>query len=308
MMGPVWHRARRNEADNGEALQSDVMRFTAILALCLMAIFALVQSIPLHPGQKRTEPQNAATTLPGGPTTLAPEASESLPSGTTSSAEVTAAEPVLAAGRPLAPKPAEPRAIIPLPRRPPEVPHVSPESTDQRGSASIHEPRMVGAKSPTATPAAAQTERRVGVVESLAAPPQPEPVTLMEVAKVAEQQGLSLRFSSDDALLALVAQRRVQVYAWVADATWQLVSERGELRFASSAKPGRFHQMTLDTVPGVLVRAFGRAVPARLADAARWGVVLPLAIGRQVKALVNRHAKGTLVIQADGRVRLQGAG
>lgn len=125
---------------------------------------------------------------------------------------------------------------------------------------------------------------------------------------MAEQQGLSLRFSSDDALLALVAQRRVQVYAWVADATWQLVSERGELRFASSAKPGRFHQMTLDTVPGVLVRAFGRAVPARLADAARWGVVLPLAIGRQVKALVNRHAKGTLVIQADGRVRLQGAG
>ncbi len=44
-----------------EALQTDVMRFMAILGFCLMAIFALVQSLPVgladarpkleHPGQ-----------------------------------------------------------------------------------------------------------------------------------------------------------------------------------------------------------------------------------------------------------------
>jgi hypothetical protein len=41
----------RGEADAGGAadLQTDVMRFMAILALCLVAIFALVQSIPLIP-------------------------------------------------------------------------------------------------------------------------------------------------------------------------------------------------------------------------------------------------------------------
>ena len=35
------------QSDDIEALQSDVMRFLAILAICLMVIFALVQAIPL---------------------------------------------------------------------------------------------------------------------------------------------------------------------------------------------------------------------------------------------------------------------
>ena len=42
--------ARAIDADGGGAadLQTDVMRFMAILSLCLVAIFALVQSIPAH--------------------------------------------------------------------------------------------------------------------------------------------------------------------------------------------------------------------------------------------------------------------
>ena len=45
---------RSVDADVGGAadLQTDIMRFMAILSLCLVAIFALVQSIPLTP----TEP------------------------------------------------------------------------------------------------------------------------------------------------------------------------------------------------------------------------------------------------------------
>ena len=52
MLRPVWSFPRHNEADTSETLQSDVMRFIAILALCLVAIFALVQSLPLHPVAK----------------------------------------------------------------------------------------------------------------------------------------------------------------------------------------------------------------------------------------------------------------
>lgn len=53
------------DADVGGAadLQTDVMRFMAILALCLVAIFALVQSIPLAPEVPRAAP----------PETVAPE-------------------------------------------------------------------------------------------------------------------------------------------------------------------------------------------------------------------------------------------
>ena len=49
---PLYYPMNRgSDADAGGAtdLQTDVMRFMAILSLCLVAIFALVQSIPLAP-------------------------------------------------------------------------------------------------------------------------------------------------------------------------------------------------------------------------------------------------------------------
>ena len=49
---PLFYPLNRGmdaEAGGAADLQTDVMRFMAILALCLMAIFALVQSIPLAP-------------------------------------------------------------------------------------------------------------------------------------------------------------------------------------------------------------------------------------------------------------------
>ena len=52
MRSPLFYPLNRGmDADAGGAadLQTDVMRFMAILSLCLVAIFALVQSIPLAP-------------------------------------------------------------------------------------------------------------------------------------------------------------------------------------------------------------------------------------------------------------------
>ena len=52
MRSPLFYPLNRGmDADAGGVadLQTDVMRFMAILALCLVAIFALVQSIPLAP-------------------------------------------------------------------------------------------------------------------------------------------------------------------------------------------------------------------------------------------------------------------
>jgi hypothetical protein len=52
----------RGDTDAGGAadLQTDIMRFMAILALCLVAIFALVQSIPLVPEAPTQSPAVAA--------------------------------------------------------------------------------------------------------------------------------------------------------------------------------------------------------------------------------------------------------
>jgi len=60
---PLFYPLNRGmDADAGGAadLQTDVMRFMAIISMCLVAIFALVQSIPLGP----TPPQSESVRIP----------------------------------------------------------------------------------------------------------------------------------------------------------------------------------------------------------------------------------------------------
>ena len=45
------NRSADMDAGGAADLQTDIMRFMAILSLCLVAIFALVQSIPLQPAE-----------------------------------------------------------------------------------------------------------------------------------------------------------------------------------------------------------------------------------------------------------------
>ena len=65
---------RGADTDVGGAadLQTDVMRFMAILALCLVAIFALVQSIPLTPQAPAETPPEPVAVTPELPTEAAP--------------------------------------------------------------------------------------------------------------------------------------------------------------------------------------------------------------------------------------------
>ena len=69
---PLFYPMHRGDSDAGGAadLQTDIMRFMAILALCLVAIFALVQSIPLVPEAPNRSPAAAAPP----PTTASVEA------------------------------------------------------------------------------------------------------------------------------------------------------------------------------------------------------------------------------------------
>jgi len=64
MRSPLFYPLNRGgDADAGGAaeLQTDVMRFMAILSLCLVAIFALVQSIPLSPAADEPAPKQEVT-------------------------------------------------------------------------------------------------------------------------------------------------------------------------------------------------------------------------------------------------------
>lgn len=71
MRSPLAYGMNRGPSDDGGAadLQTDVMRFMAILSLCLVAIFALVQSIP----QTAPPDAEAAATERPVPATAIPE-------------------------------------------------------------------------------------------------------------------------------------------------------------------------------------------------------------------------------------------
>jgi hypothetical protein len=72
---PLFYPLNRGmDADAGGIadLQTDVMRFMAILSLCLVAIFALVQSIPLAPSSETPPPIEQVAEPPQAATTVAP--------------------------------------------------------------------------------------------------------------------------------------------------------------------------------------------------------------------------------------------
>jgi hypothetical protein len=252
-MRPEPYGRRRTESDAGESLQTDVMRFFAILALCLVAIFALVQRLP-------------PPAVPAGDQAADARPIDPPPSGrppSPSAAARVAAHPARAtapATRPGQQAPAPPPQIAPVSK----VPAVGqPES-----------------------PAVETT----GPPRADSVPPAHAPDRLV------------LRFASDDALLALVAQGRVGVFAVRDGEAWQLEIARGRLRFEPATAPRRYHGMRAATVPPAVHAALAAAA-SPTAAALDWRVTLQDELWQRIDGLAGRHPSGTLLIEASGAVR-----
>lgn len=72
-------RSLDGEAGGAADLQTDIMRFMAILALCLMAIFALVQSLPTAPAPAATEAVHPSGVIAEAETVESPAPEEPVP-------------------------------------------------------------------------------------------------------------------------------------------------------------------------------------------------------------------------------------
>jgi hypothetical protein len=145
--------------------------------------------------------------------------------------------------------------------------------------------------------ARAQTEANA----EAAAKPTPEPVA----AKPA-QEGFSLRFGSDAALIQLVRARRVSLLVLAAERAWRLELDAEGPRFApAEAPPRRFHEMTPESVPSALVRALQRDPGINRRESVTWAVQLPGDIAQAIRRAMSSRRSGTLLIGADGRVRVE---
>ncbi len=260
------------DADSGGAadLQTDIMRFMAILALCLVAIFALVQSIPLAP-EPLPVPQVAEQIEPA-PVQQSP------------------AEPVVAdvVEPPVEAPPAEEQIVL---TRPQWVSTFQPRTT-----AELTRPEPVPERIPETRP------------EPVAAAVDPAPVSAAPTAPAPtpapqEQEGFTLRFESDLALTRLVASGQVGFYAIESGRARRMSVSESRISFWDASTPGSFHEMESTTVPRPVVDALQRAgADASVVD---WGVTLPGGLRSQLDALMREHSGGSLVIRGSGVLELE---
>ena len=231
-------------------LQTDVMRFMAIISLCLVAIFALVQSMP-----------------------IAPPAAPEIPV-----AVETKVEPVEAPATRAAPAVVKKTAATITLTRPKWTPKIPP--------------KVVAASPPPA--AAVENTSSEAMAEAVA-----EPIE----TSANEPDGFTLRFESDAALARLVAGSSVGVYAIEPERARRMTVSESRISFWDASVPNSFHEMELSTVPVGVVDALGRTG----IDTATvsWGVTLPGKLKTQLEQLMQNHSGGSLVIAADGEIRLE---
>jgi hypothetical protein len=245
---PLFYPLNRGgdaEAGGAADLQTDVMRFMAILALCLVAIFALVQSIPLTPTTPVDPPRD--TVMKETVTTVEARAEVAIAESIKAPQSVT---------RPALPVPAE-RTAVPEP-----------------------------------TPAPAETT---------ASPPEPMPAQ-----QTPEQdEGFTLRFSSDHALTRLVARSEVSLYAMAAEDAVRMTVSGNRYSFWPASVPNQYHEMDQSTVPAAVVAALRRSGSGIDEGDVRWGVILPANMRRQLDTYLSNNAGGALVIESDGNLRLE---
>ncbi len=247
-------------------LQTDVMRFMAILSLCLVAIFALVQSLPvLPPAEPAPNPDSVTETV----------------------VEQVARTPAVVKIAP------EPAASTEIERTLKTVILTRPKPTSE------YPPKTTLAVQPVAP-----TEPMTTIPEPLAAvPSEPEASVESAAPAIVETEGFTLRFESDAALTRLVAASQVGVYAIETGRARRMTVSNSRISFWDASIPNSFHEMEKSTVPKPVLDALAKT--GADTGGVSWGVTLPGRLKKQLDGLMQEHRGGSLVIGASGDIRLE---
>ena len=181
----------------------------------------------------------------------------------------------------------------------PEIVRAPPVDTVS-AAATKPKPERIILTRPTWQPAAEDTPptsappaTKAVAAESAAAPVEPSQ----------EQDGFTLRFESDQALMRLVATSQVGLYALGQQRAQRMTVSASRISFWDASTPNAFHEMDKTTVPRSVVDALVRS--GTPAEAVSWGVTLPGKLRGQLDELMQGNRGGSLLIGADGRMRLE---
>jgi hypothetical protein len=307
-----------------DALQTDVMRFMSILGLCLMALFALVQSIPLQDTEHtRPQPnaeklhqdvafqQQRAQLLQADLDRLTAQLQQANERNSQAQRALTSAKQELTLLTEQTDTARSDRDQLTA-----ELDVLRSQLAQGRDElARIQHAAGRKAQSLHALQQRLdETEKRLDdisqrttALQITQAPAVASPVTGKPTPPVRkdEKQGFTLRFASIEALERLVAAGTVSLYAMAGKRAWGLSLVAGSPVFAPVVFPAWFHQMAAATVPAGYVRSLETSVGDAARSALVWGVQLPAATTQDIASLTRDNRGGSLVIGPDGRVTLE---
>ncbi|MDJ0809926.1 MAG: hypothetical protein QNJ01_07480 [Desulfobacterales bacterium] len=323
----AYHRSPPS-TDDIEMLQTDVMRFFAILCLCLMAIFALVKALPMSPPADRptiATPRDSSAKaavlekkiaalkekLAGLQARLA-EATEALKNVEAQAADATVRAQQTVSR--LARKRAELAAVS-------QTLKAAQDAIETREGVLAGIVREIREKRRVRDELDAQIEieeqqyqeiqarlDRAADRLSRAAPPrQPAPIETPPAPAPTPpaKKGFTLRFASDSALDTLINRRVVQFYALAGQKAWQLNTAKGQPVYTAAPMPAQIYEMAASTVPASYTARFSRQVAAFGSGRVTWGVTLPENTAQAISRLIANREGGDLTIMPSGEVILK---
>lgn len=314
-------------SDDVEMLQTDVMRFFAILCLCLMAIFALVKALPIAPPADSptiAEPADLkaeAESLQIQIAALKKKLAEALTQVQSASAAAEqSAMQVKAAAED------EREILARLSDRKQQLIKVTQSLHRTRRELKRRGDKLAGIvmdidakqqiQSGLRSQIRAETQNLAEIKAALdranrkvnqtlrRSQDPPRSASAPNPVKPSDKKGYTLRFASDEALQALVSGGQVVFYAIAGKKTWQLRLTGGRPGYISAANPARIYEMEAATVPIEYTSAFEQQVAAFGRTAVTWGVTLPAQTTASINRIIKGQNGGDLVIMPGGEVIL----
>jgi hypothetical protein len=314
--------------DDAEMLQTDVMRFFAILCLCLMAIFALVKTLPMappdsgpalvEPGDLKAEAKRLQKKITALKTKL--DKMQTRIQVAKAAAEHASAQAIKAAKT-------EATVRHRMAKVKKGLEEVSQSLGDTKQEIEVREFKLVQIIENIADKRRVRAELKAQIeneTQSLAkirekierfgkkldqtlqpdqvpvekppgATPPPEP---------AQKKGFTLRFASDEALEKLISDGKVNFYAIAGKYAWRLKLTGGKPVYIAAEFPRQIYEMETPTVPTDYVAVFQRQIAAFGRRTLNWGVTLPGRTTDSINLMVRGRKGGDLIIAADGQVKL----
>ena len=271
-----------------DALQTDVMRFMAIIGLCLMAVFALVQSIPEREAVKPVQPSRVAVVRPA-------LQQENLQQIRQRILQKKRAQQLQAELDALKSEKDQTQQILAVAQQ--RYEQVTGQIQQAREVRDRRENEVIRHSPQQADKPASEK-------------PPPVPEASPAAKPVPDKQGFTLRFASAAALDRLITAGSVSLYGMDGQQAWRLSMEAGRPTVARASLPGWFHEMSAATVPAHYIRSLDNAADGPGQVAIVWGVQLPSATKAAITARVEQQQMqgeqgGTLVIRDNGQVALE---